>query len=217
MAASSEHGRIIADEAKAALAPLGFRRLGRSRVWLADHGHWVDAVEFQPSSYSKGSYCNVAAHWLWSLTPGLSFNYGFHRVGTFARFSDPESFVIEIANMARQAAVSAQRHRALFPSLAATADVLASDESVWSPAGGWKAFYAGVACGLVGDAERAQALLRHVQTSDNRDIDWVKARSSTVDELLAALSNPESFRSAVQVLVDAHRRALKLGPHSLPS
>ena len=31
------HDRIIADAAKAALGPLGFRRKGRSRVWLADH------------------------------------------------------------------------------------------------------------------------------------------------------------------------------------
>ncbi len=65
MAQTNEHGRIIAAVAKSALAPLGFRRKGASRVWLADHGFWLDVVEFQPSGFSKGSYCNVAVHWLW--------------------------------------------------------------------------------------------------------------------------------------------------------
>jgi hypothetical protein len=53
------HDRIIADAAKAALGPLGFKRKGRSRTWLADHGWWLTVVEFQPSAWSKGSYLNV--------------------------------------------------------------------------------------------------------------------------------------------------------------
>ncbi|TGQ53638.1 DUF4304 domain-containing protein [Mesorhizobium sp. M1C.F.Ca.ET.193.01.1.1] len=62
--ADSEHGRIIASQAKIALQPAGFRRNGRSRVWIADRGFWLSVVEFQPSSWSKGTYLNVAVHWL---------------------------------------------------------------------------------------------------------------------------------------------------------
>lgn len=58
------HDKIIAEAAKAALRSLGFQRKGRSRTWLADHGWWLTIVEFQPSAWSKGSYLNVAAHWL---------------------------------------------------------------------------------------------------------------------------------------------------------
>src|SRR5687767_12866016 len=76
--AEPEHSKIIAQAAKEVLAPLGFRRSGRSRLWLADHGYWLGVVEFQPSGFSKGSYLNVAAHWLWRPPPHvMTFDY-FH-------------------------------------------------------------------------------------------------------------------------------------------
>jgi hypothetical protein len=34
-------------------------------VWLDDHTWWLVVVEFQPSSWSQGSYLNVGAMWLW--------------------------------------------------------------------------------------------------------------------------------------------------------
>jgi hypothetical protein len=49
MAKASEHGRIIASAAKAALAPLGCLRRGQSRIWQDDHRYWAINVEFQPS------------------------------------------------------------------------------------------------------------------------------------------------------------------------
>src|SRR5689334_1392764 len=60
-----DHNAEIAAAAKAVLAPMGFRRKGRSRIWLDDHGWWVGVVEFQPSGWSRGSYLNVAASYLW--------------------------------------------------------------------------------------------------------------------------------------------------------
>jgi hypothetical protein len=61
--AEPEHSsQIIAAAARRALAPVGFWRKGRSRVWLSDHGFWLTVVEFQPSGFGKGSYLNVAAH-----------------------------------------------------------------------------------------------------------------------------------------------------------
>ncbi|WP_352820518.1 DUF4304 domain-containing protein [Mesorhizobium sp. M0898] len=67
--ADSEHGRIIASQAKIVLKPAGFQRKGKSRIWIADRGFWLSVVEFQPSSWSKGTYLNVAVHWLWGSLP----------------------------------------------------------------------------------------------------------------------------------------------------
>src|SRR5688572_1964676 len=70
------HDKIIATAAKTMLQPLGLRRKGQSRLWIGDHGWWLAVVEFQPSGFSKGSYLNVAAHWLWSDKGYISFDLG---------------------------------------------------------------------------------------------------------------------------------------------
>lgn len=62
---SDVHSRIIASAAKAALEPIGFRQKGRSRLCLADHGYWLNLVEFTPSRWSKSVSLLNAAHWLW--------------------------------------------------------------------------------------------------------------------------------------------------------
>jgi hypothetical protein len=213
--AENEHGRIIAAEARAVLAPVGFRRKGRSRVWLADHGFWLGAVEFQPSGFSKGSYCNVAVHWLWGLTIGLTYDYGFHRVGSFAPFNDPEIFRDRVAAMALAAAQSAERHQAMFKTLGAAAAVLAQDEHTLANPSGWEAFHAGVACGLVGDKRTAQLMFDRVCASDDRDFDWIKDRRSKAEQLITALGDRALFWREAQTLLDAQRNHFGLVPYTL--
>jgi hypothetical protein len=204
------HPRIIARVAKAALAPLGFQRKGASRIWLADHGYWLDVIEFQPSGFSKGTYCNVAVHWLWGLTPALTFDYGFHRVGSFVPFDDAETFSRSVEAMARAAAQSVERHRATFISLAATADHLAQGDP-----DGWGAFHAGIACGLVPKEQEARRLFHRADASDGRDIDWVHRRRAKIAQLMALLGDRAAFQAEVQAQLDAQRMLFKLVPGTL--
>lgn len=76
---ASAHSRLITAATRTHLRPLGCVQKGRSRVWLDDQGWWVGMVEFQPSSWSKGSYLNVGACFLWNEKDFLSFDAG-HRV-----------------------------------------------------------------------------------------------------------------------------------------
>ena len=113
MGQTNAHGRIIAAAARSALVPLGFQRKGASRIWFADRGYWLLVVEFQPSAWSKGSYLNVAAHWLWSsLTEGpqvvLSFDYG-GRAGGFISFENEDQFSPQAAALAEVAAAESLR------------------------------------------------------------------------------------------------------------
>jgi hypothetical protein len=111
------HDRIIAEAAKASLRPLGFQRKGRSRTWLADHGWWLTIVEFQPSAWSKGSYLNVAAHWLWSGVGVLSFDFG-DRASEFVDYVSDDQFTPAAARLAEMAAQEAQRLAQTFTSAA---------------------------------------------------------------------------------------------------
>ena len=216
MAKTNEHGRIIAAAAKSALAPLGFHRKGASRVWLADHGFWLDVVEFQPSGFSKGSYCNVSVHWLWGMTPALTFDYGFRRVGSFAQFNSTDAFSQSVAEMARAAVGFVERHRAVFVSLPVTAAHLSGRDLTDGGPGGWDAFHAGVACGLARDDSTARRMFDRVGESDSRNLDWVNERREKVERLAAVLGDHAAFRHEVQALLDAQRALFKLVPFTLP-
>jgi len=70
---AADHNRDIAKAARAALGSIGCVRRGRSRTWLDDRGWWVGVIEFQPSSWSKGSYLNVGASFLWAAEDSSGF------------------------------------------------------------------------------------------------------------------------------------------------
>src|SRR2546426_11816134 len=102
MGKPNEHGRLIAAAAKTALLPLGCRRKGQSRLWYSDQRFWIISIEFQPSAWSKGSYLNVGAAWLWHARTGFGFDAGY-RVADFISFESQEQFAPLIEQMAARA------------------------------------------------------------------------------------------------------------------
>lgn len=212
--AEREHDRIIAAQAKDALEPIGFRRQGRSRVWLADHGWWLGVVEFQPSSFSKGTYCNVAIHWLWSPLGVLSFDSGHDRVGDFAAFKDVERFTSSVRSMATEAARRAEIYRETLTTPVAAAAWAVEFERLrgdWD-LGGWAAFNAGVASGLADDVGTARLIFERLLAKDEGSLDWQIARAHLTRRLLAALIRRDAFLELVQPLIDDRRAAEKLLP-----
>ena len=83
------HSRLLTEAARRHLRPLGVTQKARSRTWLDDRGWFVANVEFQPSGWSKGSYLNVGAHFLWTWNGFLSFDLGSRIEG----FVPSEGFV----------------------------------------------------------------------------------------------------------------------------
>ena len=78
---AGQHNKIINMAARKILAPEGLFRVGSSRTWIDDNGYFVIQVEFQPSSYDRGSYLNVGISFLWEASEGLNdtlaFNIGY--------------------------------------------------------------------------------------------------------------------------------------------
>jgi hypothetical protein len=78
------------------LRPLGLQRKGRSRVWFDDHGWWVGVVGFQPSRFSRGSYLNVGAMWLWSGNSHVTDQVGVRvRRAPFVSYESDAQFAPE--------------------------------------------------------------------------------------------------------------------------
>src|SRR5512147_2046072 len=103
MTAQTEHGEQLATAAETILSPLGCVRIGRSRTWISDQRFWVIVIEFQPSSFSKGSYLNVGAMWLWDAKDYWSFDHG-NRIERFTKFQNASQFEGVAKHLAARAA-----------------------------------------------------------------------------------------------------------------
>jgi hypothetical protein len=206
------HDRIIADASKAALGPLGFKRKGRSRTWIADHGWWLTVVEFQPSAWSKGSYLNVAAHWLWSEIGSLSFDFG-GRIMEHVEYATDDQFTRATAQLAESAAVEAQRLAELFATLSKAADVLLEAAQAY---GGrqhihpvWSDYNAGVAAALTGRPDEARRSFTAILDSPAPTGSLLHPAAERMVQLL---SGPTCLREEVMSLIERQREALRLPP-----
>ncbi len=206
------HDRLIADAAKAVLGPLGFQRKGRSRLWFADHSWWLLVAEFQPSSWSKGSYLNVAAHWLWTDIGTISFDYGGRQEG-FEEYSSDEQFAAAAARLAGGAAQEAQRLTTMFGSLNATAKVLLMEARTRAsrPPGhpGWMAYNAGVAAGLVGRTDDATEMFGSVLDGPANPTSVLHRAAERMSKLA---SDPADLKREALSIIKHQRETLRLPP-----
>lgn len=196
------HDKIIATAAKQALHPLGFLRKGRSRTWLADHGWWLIVVEFQPSGWDKGSYLNVGAHWLWSRSGHLSFDFG-NRVGSFQAYEADEQFTPAARSLAERAAERSRELEDTFPDVGAAAAILNSELAGLGAGqrGSWPGLHAGIAAGLAGRTDEAFRLFGAI--TDDR----VRPQA---EALAGHTGDAADFRQAVSRDIVSQREALRL-------
>jgi hypothetical protein len=203
-----DHNAEIAAAAKSVLAPLGCVRKGRSRTWLDDHGWWMGVVQFQPSAWSKGSYLNVAASYLWkpALTESdLSFD-ALLNPRPWRDAIEGESFAgkaMELASVARE---SLARLRAHHGSIALAADWLHSQRIEGTL---WQDYHLGIAFGLSQRVELAQRHFR-LAIEDSSEIEWVATISRECAAYVSLVEDREAFRAAVLKRIRATRAALKL-------
>lgn len=206
------HDKIIADAAKAALRPLGFLRKGQSRLWFLDHSWWLAVVEFQPSSWSKGSYLNVAAHWLWTDIGTISLDFG-GRLEGFEEYASAEQFAVSVVCLADRAADEARRLAAMFSSIADTAEILLEDartQARQAPAHpGWMAYNAGVAAALARRNDEAAEMFGRALSSAGGQTSLLHQKA----ELMASLTTDAAkLRQDVAATIARQRKTLRLSP-----
>lgn len=206
------HDKIVANAAKATLRPLGFQRKGQSRLWFFDHSWWLAIVEFQPSSWSKGSYLNVAAHWLWMDVAPISFDFG-GRLEGFEEYASDEQFAVAVARLADKAADEARRLAAMFSSLPDAAEILleqARTEARQAPAHpGWMVYNAGVAAGLAGRNDEAAEMFGRVLNGSEDQTSVLHLKAKRMSNLA---SDAAKLRQEAASTIKQQREALRLSP-----
>lgn len=119
MLSEMDHNKIIRKAANSVLKPNGLFQKGTSRVWIDDNGWYFIVVEFQPSNWDKGTYLNVAVHFLWDEMDYLSFDYCINdasasRISKFVSFDgNEERFWGEVHSLAEAAMTKVEQYRML--------------------------------------------------------------------------------------------------------
>jgi hypothetical protein len=186
-----DHNKLITAAAKSALGPLGLKRDGKSRIWYDDHGWWAVVVEFQPSSWDRGSFLNVGLSWMLYERNHWAFDIGYRKEG-FHSATKGDGFEAAIAGVANLAAREVQSYRDRFASLEAMCAHYEKEERH----GGWEDYYAGVLAGLRGDRETAERRLGLVLNAA-ADTTWHRALQFRCQDLIRLLGEPQFFRDSV--------------------
>jgi hypothetical protein len=205
MAKQNEHGKLIAAAAKAALLPLGCRRIGQSRCWFSDKRFWYIFIEFQPSAWSKGTYTNVTPIWFLLQPWG---GEAAHRVDDYITFESVQQFAPLIEQMAKLAAAEVAALRERFRTPFDLHRFFAANLS-WSG----NVYRAAVTAGLVGDPALARQLFARVKALDpTKHGPQFKIVQADCAELSALLDEPAAYRAAILERIAARRQARNLPP-----
>lgn len=206
------HSKLLTAAARDILRPAGLRQKGRSRVWLDDHAWWVGVVEFQPSAWSRGSYLNVGAMWLWHPAPHhIRFDVG-HRVDKagFIEYESDEQFAPLARRFAEMALERVNELRRRLPDLAAATDHLLGEAC----GSNWPTFDAGVALALSDRRDDATKMFTRITATGDDPDWWLQAvdRAERYAGLLSSESGTRELKREISDAVRAFRRALKLEP-----
>ncbi len=201
-AGSMDHNKLIAAKAKESLKPLKFKRVGKSRLWIKDNGWWVVIVEFQPSSWSKGTYVNVNVSNLLYEREGWAF-YGGDRIPGFASVENDPDFESKVESMAAQAASYAseldERYSSLESFVRIHSDKPEDRKSVWDY------FFAGVLCSLMGDIGQTRRNFTAILEKDQEQL-FQQGVQLKAAELMFLLDHPEECQRSIMGIVLRARR-----------
>jgi len=199
------HSRLLNEAAKNSLATIGMFRKGRSRTWLDDRRWWISIVEFQPSSWSKGSYLNVGAMWLWCDKDCLSYDFG-GRLKEFVSYKDEKQFAYEASRLASIARDRVLEQRERFRSYDDVIRYLAGEKL---PKSQWHMFHMGIAYGCAGDLESSQNMFAQLSRS-KAESEWQKDLVQRAQHLVGLTASLVEFRKYVEESISKTRRSLKL-------
>ena len=162
-------------------------------------------VEFQPSSWSRGSYLNVGCIWLWNVQPHISFDQG-SRIEEFCAFGGEEQFGLIAEKLAQSAAKEVTRYRELFPTIRSVSDYYIKN----APHVGWPSFNAAVAHGLSGRIDKAVHLFNTLGIEADDDPEWVKDARADAKQLAIMVKDREQFQNLISARVRQTRELRKL-------
>lgn len=196
------HDKILTEAARRHLKPLGGIQKGRSRIWLVDCAWYVAVIEFQPSSWSKGAYLNVGAHFLWRPVDHITFDFG-HRKEGYEEFLNEEQFSVAAERLAQRAAEEVGLLRAKLPNPRVIHSMTPRNTGE-----GWiDRFHRGVSHALDGQPDSAVLVLQSLFHPSQQ---VTPADAEEYRRLLSIVADAPAFERRIVELIKFRRNALHL-------
>jgi len=204
METSFDHNRLLKKIAKERLIPFDIVQEGKSRTFLYDNGWWTIVIEFQSSSWSKGTYLNIGVDFNFYPRDYFAFTYG-HREKSFEEAKDEAHFTKIINDYCDFTIKKVKDLRSKFQ------DLWAATKHFKKQAGNdpWDNFILGVLYGMMGHLSKAKGYLKKVQ-KEKCEHDFEFERQKLVNEMLTWLGNEQIFINNMKSLINKSRQMKKL-------
>jgi hypothetical protein len=198
-----DHNKLLKKIAKDRLKPCGIIQKGSSRTFLYDNGWYIIIIEFQPSSWDKGSYLNIGVDLNFYPRNHLAFSYGYREKGFDG--ADNEKQFTEIVNTYCDHVIEkVQKLKEKFK------DVPTAIKSIGKyPDDQWHYFDLGILYGLNGQMQKAGSCLKKLM-KEKCKFDYEFERQGLATEMFELLDDKEKFVARAQTLIIQSRQLKKL-------
>ena len=199
-----DHNKLLKKIAKDRLSPEGIIQAGRSRTFLYDNGWWTIVIEFQSSSWSKGSYLNIGVDFNFYPRDYFAFSYGSREKG-FEEANDENHFTQIINDYCDFTIEKVKKLKIKFNDIWTATNTFKKgvDDDPWDH------FSLGVLYGLTGNLSKSKKYLRKV-SKEKCEHDYEFERKKIVTEILGCLNSDETFLTKIKELINQARQLKKL-------
>ncbi len=213
--ATPEHTKIINKTARKVFKEYGIVQKGRSRMWLDDHYWFTTLIEFQPSSWSRGTYLNVGVHFNWYPEDYFSFNIGY-REKDYCEYKNESQFEPVVAEFVQEALKKVLEYRKKMSCLDSVEKTIFAYDFDGHSAVCWENYHKGVILGLNNKAQKAKEhfdlILEEETYNAKLDFyyDWLIELQNRVKILRVEVENTDNFRKIIDEFIAISRKELKL-------
>jgi hypothetical protein len=199
-----DHNRLLKQIAREKFQPYGIVQQGKSRTFLYDNGWWTVVVEFQASSFSRGTYLNIGVDLNFYPRDYFAFTYGSREKG-FEQAKDEAHFVHIIGEYCDFAINKVAELKSKFKDVPTAINSFKTGVSGDS----WDLFNLAILHGLAGNFGECK---KHLTAIRNRkcEYDYELKRLDLVKEILTWLDDTQSFRGKIGGLINRARQLKKL-------
>ena len=204
METTFDHNKLLKRTAKERLTPFGIRQKGNSRSFLFDNGWWTIIIEFQPSSYSKGSYLNIGLDFNFYPRDYFAFTFGY-REKAFEEANSETEFLKTINDYCDLTIEKVDNLKVNFKDIWTATNTFKKhvDKDPWNK------LDLGILYRLTGKVSDAKHLLLDIK-KQKCQYDYEFKRQQFVTEILPWLDDDEIFLIKIKELISQTRHLKKL-------
>jgi hypothetical protein len=204
MTSQIDHNKLLKNIAKERLKPYGIFQQGQSRTFLYDRGWFIVLIEFQPSSWSQGTYLNIGVDFNFYPRENFAFSYGY-REKEFEEFKDEKQFGKLVNELCDLTILRVQEIDHKYQDIWTALQTVDKDKGNNT----WRLYDVAVLNALTSNYDRAQQQFIKV-SNEKCEYEWEIQRKQLTDEILTWQQNTSTFADNIKNLIIKTRQLKKL-------